>query len=523
MRNTFLLVKNYFNCFLGNLFKSKKQAMKYGTALLVLLGISALFIYMFVTLAVTSTNEAIKFGSPKVALYLTASMALIFTMLMTITKSTAPYQSSDDEKLLSLPITKTNIVVAKLFFDYLFDFVIVAMTLLPSLIVYVVLVPDVSLFLLVRGIVIILLLPLLSSSLGLFISLFFSLIARHFKYYGLIQSLFTLIILVVFLGAYYGISLISNSQTMGATNLIMNFYPIKIFVEFIYSGDIPSMIVILSCTILPFTLCVIIKTYLLGRSISRYKAKDKTLKFKESHPVKSLYKREVARYFNIPLYVTNTAFGGILLIIIGLILIALGKNYIFALLNSVDLGSMENYFTVIILFIVEFTLSTICTTSASISLEGKQLWILKAHPVAVKDIFIAKVLCNLTICSVPGIIGSFLISITIGYIYLPFLIVMVLLSGIITGMIGLICNLTYPKLEWDNVTAPIKQGMSVMISLALNALALSLPLIVYVLLMGIVYEVIALSIVCCVYVLIIILLSFKLKNDGVKKFHELNN
>lgn len=523
MRNTFLLIKNYFNCFLGNLFKRKNQVMKYGSAILLLLGISAIFVYLFVSLAITSTTEAIEFGNPKIALYLTASMALIFIMLMTITKSTTPFRNSDDEQLLALPVTKTNIVIAKLFYDYLFDLAIVGMTLLPSLIVYVVLVPDVSMFLLLRGIVLILVLPLLSSSLGLFISLFFTLIARYFKYYGLIQSLFTLIVLVVFMGAYYGLTVLSNSQTMGATSLIMNFYPIKIVVEFIYNCDIPSLIVILACTLIPFIICVIIKSYLLGRTMNRYNARNKTLKYKESSPVKSLYKREVSRYFNIPMYVTNTAFGGILLIIIGFILLALGKNYIYALLSTVDLDGMLKYFTLIIVFIIEFSLATICTTAASVSLEGKQLWILKAHPVATKDIFIAKILLNVTISSIPGIIGVFIISITIGYIYLPVLILMVILSSIITGMIGLMCNLNYPKLEWDNETIPIKQGMSTLVSMGLNIIALNFPLIIYIMLTGIVYDILALLIVCGVYIIIIILLWYKLKTSGVKIFNELNN
>ena len=523
MRNTFLIIKNYFNCFIGNLFRSKKQAMKNGNAMLILLGVSALFIYLFTNLAITSTKEAIIYGEPKVALYLTASMALIFAMLMTITKSTTPHTNTDDEKLLSLPVTKVNIVVAKFVFDYIFDLVIVALTLLPSLIVYIVFVKEASLFLLVRGVVMILLLPLLSTSLGLFISLFFSLIARHFKYYGLVQSIFTLIILVAFMGAYYGLTLLSNNQTMGASSIIMNFYPIKIFVEFIYSGDLIAFLIILSCTLLPFIICIFIKSALLGRSISRYNAKNKTLKFKANHPIKSLYKRELSRYFNTPIYVTNTAFGGILLIIIGCILLALGKNYIFALLSSVDLDGIEKYFTIIVVFIIQFTLSTICTSAASISIEGKQLWILKAHPVSTIDIFVSKILLNMTISCIPGIIGVVIISFTIGFIYLPILILMVILSSIITGMVGLNTNLNYPKLEWENITVPVKQGMATLVSMGLNMLALILPLIVYVLLMGIVYDIIALLIVCALYVGVIILLAFKLKNDGVRKFNELNN
>lgn len=523
MRNTWILIKNYFNCFLHNIFSKKNEKFKYGSAVLFLLLFGGIFIFMFTSLAIDTTTEAIKFGEPIIALYLNASMSLLFVILMTITKSTTSTKSNDDELLLSLPVTKTNIVSAKVFYDYLFDFVIVLITLLPSYVVYLYLVPDASFLMLLRGFIVIITLPMLSSAFGYFIGLFFSFLSRHFKHYSIIQSIITIVILVLFLGSYYGIAFISTSDSMNGANMIMNLEPVKWIVNFVNKSDLLSLLYILLCTLLPFIISVFVKARFLGVTLNKYKTKNKELKFKVSSPTMALFKKEASRYFNIPLYVINTLFGGILLIIVGVIISTLGTNYIDNLLISAGIGSIDKYYFVIILLLIEFSLSTICTTSSSISLEGKSLWILKAHPTSAKDIFKAKILFNVLIASIPSIICSILVSISLGLKYLPFLIVISIISSYIVSSNGLLMNLIYPKLVWDNESEPIKQSLSTGISMGVNLLLLLVPIIIYFLLQILLDEIIVLLIVTIIYILMAIVVSIILENKGSKLFEKLNN
>ena len=136
MNKTLLLIKNYFSCFLGNLGRRKSEKAKYGGGVLILLIMGVIFLYLFINLAIGSVEQALKTNYPIVALYVTSSMGLVFILLMTITKSTTPTKHRDDELLLSLPVSKSNIIIAKTFYNYLFDLAIVGMTLLPSYIVY---------------------------------------------------------------------------------------------------------------------------------------------------------------------------------------------------------------------------------------------------------------------------------------------------------------------------------------------------------------------------------------------------
>lgn len=523
MRNTWLLIKNYFNCFLHNLFKKKKETFKNSSGIIFILLFGGLFVFMFTNLSINTTTEAIKFGEPIISLYLTASMSLLFVILMTITKSTTVSKGNDDELLLSLPVSKISIVSAKVLFDYLFDFVLVLLTLLPSFVVYIVLVPGASFFILIRGILVTITLPMLSSALGYLLSLFFNFLSRHFKHYGIIQSIITILILIVFLGAYYGIAFLSTSESMSGANMIMGLEPVKWIVKFISESDIIALLLILLCTVLPFIISIVVKSKLLGVAINKYRSNEKSLNYKKSNPVVSLFKREASRYFSIPTYVINTIFGGILLIIIGVILVSLGTDYIDNLLISAGLNSFNDYYFIIILLIMQFAYSTIIISASSISLEGKTLWILQAHPVSTKDIFKAKVLFNTLISIIPGIISSILISISLGMIYLPFLIIISIISCYIVSTTGLFFNLMYPKLEWQNVQEPIKQSMSSLITMGVSLLLLIIPTIIYFLLQGVVYEIISIIILIFVYLIIAIFMRKLLYKKGTKLFYNLTN
>lgn len=525
MNKTLLLIKNYFSCFLGNLGRRKSEKAKYGSGLLILLIMGAIFLYLFVNLAIGSINQAIKTDYPLAALYVTSSMGLVFILLMTITKSTTPTKNRDDELLLSLPVTKYNIIVAKVFYNYLFDLAIVGMTLLPSYIVYYVFVPNVSIMLIVRGVILILLLPMFSNSLGYFISLLFLLLTRKFKHFRVIQSFITIIAMLVFLVAYYGITVVSTTDNMIGSKLILEFKPLQWMVNYVDKCDFVSILIILLITVIPFVLSIVVKGSLLGKTFRGYRNRNHEIKYVVSSPLKSLYHLEVSRYFNLPVYVINTLFGGVLLIIMTAAITILGKAgiKITDLLKSAGIKNIDKYYILIIVLLFEFTIITICTTSASISLEGKNLWILKAHPVSEKSIFLSKIFLNLTVSFFPILMSSVIISFNIGFAYLPIILGISLVSSFIVAQVGLLCNLNYPKLEWESEATPIKQSMAVALTFGFNALVLIIPLVMYLFVEPYLGGITTLLIIMALYVIEAILIYLILNKKGTKLFKKLYN
>ena len=93
--------------------------------------------------------------------------------------------------------------------------------------------------------------------------------------------------------------------------------------------------------------------------------------------------------------------------------------------------------------LISVILSVSPTTSSAISLEGKELWILKAHPIGYKDVFISKLLVNITIEGLPILLVGILLATRLGFTYLPFIILIPFLVVILTSITGLYINLLF--------------------------------------------------------------------------------
>lgn len=107
------------------------------------------------------------------------------------------------------------------------------------------------------------------------------------------------------------------------------------------------------------------------------------------------------------------------------------------------------------------------TTAPSISLEGKNLWILKSSPVDAGTILWAKLCVQLIIAILVLIFNSAILSLTLHFSFKSFLwvcLIPVLLS-VLSGLVGLIANLRYHRFDFTNEMQVVKNSASVLISM----------------------------------------------------------
>ncbi|MFR0785315.1 MAG: DUF3784 domain-containing protein [Faecalibacterium sp.] len=183
---------------------------------------------------------------------------------------------------------------------------------------------------------------------------------------------------------------------------------------------------------------------------------------KQHSPVSALLERERTRYFSLPVYLTNTACGLLFAAVFVLLVVLMSDKitpYIYQLAEYFQVPFADYD----VLFIYAFSILTTisCTTYVSISIEGKQIEILKSLPIAAKSLFRVKLLHHLSM-SVPTI---FVLN-TIMALYLQWSFpkamlgyAFPLLCSVLIGMIGYILNLIFPNFEWENVTHIIKQSL----------------------------------------------------------------
>jgi ABC-2 type transport system permease protein len=106
------------------------------------------------------------------------------------------------------------------------------------------------------------------------------------------------------------------------------------------------------------------------------------------------------RYVASTNYVLNTAVGYNMMTMAAIALLVSGREKL-AMFPEIPAFSqgIERAAPAVLAFFVLLS----CTTASAVSLEGKHLWILKALPVGVREIFLSKMAVNLSL-AVPAIL-----------------------------------------------------------------------------------------------------------------------
>ena len=115
-------------------------------------------------------------------------------------------------------------------------------------------------------------------------------------------------------------------------------------------------------------------------------------------------------------------------------------------------------------------------TSSMISLEGKSFNILKSLPIKPYKIIQSKVMTAILIMLPWILIGDIIIFVRFGFDLLSIVFVLVasIILPLIAETIGIIINLKYPRMDAQNDTEVVKQGMSSSLSIFTGMLLIGL-------------------------------------------------
>lgn len=186
----------------------------------------------------------------------------------------------------------------------------------------------------------------------------------------------------------------------------------------------------------------------------------------------SLTRRELKRFFASSIYVVNSMVGYILMVVAAAALLIMGSGFLEAQVG------IQNIVSLALPYFLGLLAALNTPASCSISMEGKQWWILKSLPVKPRSIYNAKILCGLSVALPEYVISIILCLIAIkpdasGALWL---IVLPLLYLVFANIMGLFVNLCLPNLHWESETQPVKQGASVLVSMVIAMLSAALPL-----------------------------------------------
>lgn len=484
MNNLWLIFKtSVFNTFGLNkiLKKTKEGKLSIYFGIIVLIGVILSYAFSFFYLLIFGDivyNE----GSPELILLIGISSGLIILFFTNIMKANGYiFRTKDFDLLMSLPIKSSVIVTSKIVFLLFVNYVILSFVYFPALAVFAIY-NDTSVLFWILSILIFFFIPLLPISLSGFISYGLGFLTVNLKHKNFFSIVSTLLAIVFFMYLSFKAQIMEDNPSYFV--LLLDYYFGKIYpAPFAFEGILGNffqLILFFIISIVPFIIFIafVSRNYLKANSRSRNISLNKNFVMKElkaTHQLKALMNKETSRFFNSPIYVINS--------IIGPVLSALGFTALIILKNQTPLEEIPGYnpssLSLLLVGFMILSLGITSTTSCSISIEGKQFWILKSIPIHIRYIFYAKIFVNLLI-TIPFIIYNTLIAIFVIRISFSDAFFMLMIPTVFVlymSHLGLYINLLLPRFDYDSDTKAVKQSMSVLVTLTLSFVSLILIVI----------------------------------------------
>ncbi len=477
------------NKFLHTNDKKEKSKMIGFFALMVFAGIILLGTSFMYNFAMASQFEQINGVSIVLAVML-MNIGLI-TLFTTIYKANAVlFYSKDIDILMSLPIKTSTIVISRLATLYIANLFFSAFVMLPAGVAYAIKVnPSFEYYIIfIITFFFIPIVPLIISSILSFIITF---ISSRFKYSNIITIVLSLAFIIGILYISFNmqkyiddLNNVENLDNIATAfiDVINKIYPLTSFyIAAVRDTNIISLFIFLGISIMSLIIFTIIISYIfknLNTALTTVKSKSnyQMKSLKQTSPFLAVYKKELKRYFSSPIYVLNTAVGPILATIMSIGIMLFGSE---SIEEMIQMPGFSDSIKVIAPLAIAALVSITCTTSASISLEGKSLWITKSIPIKTSSILMSKVLINLTIMLpsvfINGIILSYILKLS--YIDLIMIFVTPTIYAILISFVGILSNLYYPNFTWTSEIRVIKQGVPVFVCMIVGMLTAMVPII----------------------------------------------
>jgi len=492
MQNIWILVQNYLRCSFGSLKKTRKGPAGATLVLLLFLGLGAILFFQAFSFGLMIRES----GSTDYTLvmYMGLMVGLILVLFFSMQNITGGSKANDADLLLSMPLSKIQIVTAKAVSKYLIYF---AMNFLFSFGYFVVFTVFGGFSLVTLGAYVstLFLVPCLAVGVNYVLDYMTIVLFGKSSWASIFRTVFSLAVICAFLGVWIYMQIGLNPGLGGSTQYPV-FPPISWLLDFVLLGDIIAMLWLLLISLVPFILGIVLMATTLGKvnSSARRKMVDVSAQANRS-PFMNVFLKELRVYINTPILMINTLVGVILMIAFTVWMAFTKGAAIAGIIVAIGLphnGGLAFAMTMILCLLSALVFISCC----SISLEGKSFWVLKTMPINPRAVLVGKTLLNIVLVSPIIVAASVVMLFVLQLTALQFITMLVLpvLVNIFISFGGLYINLAFPKFDWESEQAVVKQSMAVIITTLLGLVVAIVPILIAVAL-GF-EDIVLLSVVC---------------------------
>lgn len=383
----------------------------------------------------------------------------------------ALYLSKDNDLLLSLPISVRNIVTARLLGVYLMGLMYSGVVMIPAIVVYMIVAPfsvtaligSILLFASISVIVLI-----LSCLLGWVVAKI-SVKLKNKSFVAVLSSLaFIAVYYFIYFKAQNLLEALLENMVFYGEQIKGYAYPLYVFGR-AGEGSVGAVLALVLVTVALFALmwCVLSHSFI---SLATASGKTSRAVYRKTHTKqKSIFKamisKETARLTSSPNYMLNCAMGTLFLPIIGVLILIKGSEIIPILTEL--LASREGSIPVLMCAVICLAASMNGVVAPSVSLEGKNIWLVQSLPIPTKTILQAKLVPQLIITGIPMLFCAICAIVVLEATFAEILlfVIALLMCIVFYAELGLFLGLKMPNIDWTNEIVPIKQSSCVMLSL----------------------------------------------------------
>lgn len=380
------------------------------------------------------------------------------------------FGAKDNDLMLSLPISPFQLMLSRTLALYLENLVSTVFVLLPAGVIYLWYGGPGGWTVLPLLLVSAFFLNLLPTLLTLIVGFVLAWLSGRFPRKALASSLFQLLLLgLILVGSFWLSSSMGNVQT--AVPTILAFFqgwgrPFLLLAGGVSGSDLFQLLILWALCLGPFLAVVWLfawqyKAIITRLSTHRTRSDYKLGRLSSSNQQGALLRKEARRWFGTPIYVFNTGIGLLMLPGAGVAALIYQESIRHFLIVSDGLVLAP-----LLAAGIAFCLSTVAITGSSISLEGKQIWLLQCAPVPVTTILGMKVAFQLMV-TLPCLAAGW-VMLSLAFALTPAEWALLLLNGLLFALMcapfGLWINLHFPKLDAVNDAVVVKQSAAAMLS-----------------------------------------------------------
>ncbi len=415
-----------------------------------------------------------------------ASVMVLFTTIYKVNGTLFGFRDYDLQ--MSLPIRTGTLIASRILVLYILNALFVLAVMVPAGVAYAIIAQPAALFY-PFFILTFLAIPLLPIIIATVIGTLIAVAASRVKRKSGLSVVLTVAAFMVFMIVWMtfwtnsGDIMLDFADVGDMVNgVVTSVYPLAaLYGNAVGSYDVLSLLLFLLISFGAFAVFTAVVAKLFKRlntSITTTRAAGdyKMTELRTQSPKKALYQRELKRYFSSSQYVLNTAVGPLLLVVVAIILLVSGVD---GLGTYADIPGFDYFLTVNAPLAIAFFLALGSTTAVSVSLEGKNLWIVRSLPVDTRLVLKAKLNVSLVLY-IPtiAVCGTlFNLALSPQPLYAVMTYALPLAYGLFIALFGLKANLDSPNFDWTNEVTVIKQSKPTLLTLLVGVVLVAVPAI----------------------------------------------